>query len=403
MNVRIPAGRAAGHVTAPPSKSMAHRMLIAAALAAGESRITGVDPSEDVSATMDCLRALGAQITLSGDVATVRGVAGRPRAAAPLPCRECGTTLRLMIPLSLIGGGATLTGSKQLLSRPLAPYRAALTARGVEWDAGETSLTVRGHLTAGQYELPGDVSSQFVSGLLFALPLLPTESRIVLSGTTESRSYIELTRSALADAGVVTKWEGSDTLAVPGGARWMPRDAAVEGDWSNAAPWLALAALGDAVTVSGLRQDSLQGDRVSVRYLAALAGGCPTLSVTDCPDLAPVLMATAALSNGCCLTGTRRLAYKESDRGCVMAEELAKCGCPVAVGEDSIRVGAAAIHAPVTAFSSHNDHRIAMALSLILTRTGGILSGAECVRKSDPAYWQRLRKLGVDVKEDGTE
>ena len=398
MNVLIRPGAARGAVAAPPSKSMAHRLLICAALADGESLVRGVDPSEDILATADCLSALGASLVREGTDLRVLGCDPRKAGPAVLRCRESGSTLRFMIPLCLLSGSLIrLEGSETLLSRPLSVYEDLCRDRGFTLNKTADGLLVRGRLTPGEYAVPGGVSSQFITGLLFALPLLPGDSRIRLIPPVESRSYLALTLQALHDAGVNVRWENENTLFVPGNSVYRPLNASVEGDYSNAAFFEALNCIGGEVAVTGLRDDSLQGDRVYRDFFPLLDAGSPELDLTDCPDLAPVLFAVAALCHGAVFTGTRRLRFKESDRGKAMAEELARFGVALTLEENRITVPAFPLHAPAGPLNSHNDHRIAMALSLLCTRTGGEIQGAEAVRKSFPDYWEKLRSLGLYI------
>ncbi len=399
MKAVISPGVARGVIQVPPSKSMAHRQLICAGLADGESLIRGVDRNEDVLATMDCLEALGASLSWEGDVVRVRGCDPRQAASAVLRCRESGSTLRFMIPLCLLSGREMrLEGSPTLLSRPLSVYEDLCRLRGLTLRR-EDRLLLQGPLRPGNFDLPGNVSSQFVTGLLFALPLLPEPSVIRLIPPVESRSYLNLTLQALRDAGVVILQNDENTFEIPGHARYLPQDAAVEGDYSNAAFPDALNLLGGKVTVTGLNEDSLQGDRIYRAYFARLAAGPAELDLSDCPDLAPVLFTLAAFLHGAVFTGTRRLRFKESDRGAAMAEELAKFGVSLWLEENRITVPAGCIREPSEPLSSHNDHRIAMALSLLCTCTGGTILGAEAVRKSYPAWWDVLCSLGINVRQ----
>ena len=382
-----------GNVAAPPSKSMAHRLLICAGLADGVSRIEGIEPSEDVSATIDCLSALGATVEVSNGAATVRGTDPKKAKSAIFPCRESGSTLRFFLPLSLLAGEKMiLTGSRALLARPLSVYEKLAGEKGFLLEKEENAVRVAGKLTPGDYELPGDVSSQFVSGLLFALPLLRGDSTIRLLPPVESRSYLDLTVSALADFGVTVVWTDETTILVPGGQRYRAHDASVEGDWSNAAPFLSLG-----VGVTGLREDSLQGDRRISGFFAALDRGSAEIDLSDCPDLAPVLFAYAALRHGGRFTGTRRLAIKESDRGEAMKAELAKCGVAASVGENEITVGRGA-RPPRESLCGHNDHRIVMADAVLLSNLGGALEGIEAVGKSYPGFFRDLKKCNVKVE-----
>ena len=398
MKAFIQPGTARGTVAAPPSKSMAHRLLICAALAQGESVIRGVERSEDILATADCLSAFGASLSWEGTAVRVRGC--DPRAAAPsvLRCRESGSTLRFMIPLCLLSGSPMrLEGSETLLSRPLSVYEDLAREQGFTLTRAEGGLLAQGRLAPGTYAVPGGISSQFISGLLFALPLLPEGSTVRLLPPVESRSYLDLTLQALNGAGVPVSQPDENTLAVPGNAAYKPRDTEIEGDYSNAAFFEALNCGGE-VTVTGLRADSLQGDRVCRDYLDRLKAGPAELDLADCPDLAPVLFAAAALCHGAVFTGTRRLRFKESDRGAAMAREMAKFGVLLQAEENRITVPAGPLRAPAEPLNSHNDHRIAMALSVLCTRTGGEIRGAEAVRKSFPDYWERLQSLGIEVE-----
>ncbi len=390
--------RASGVIAAPPSKSVAHRYLIAAAIAEGTCRVKGVPHSEDLAATIDCLAAMGATLTWDGNDVIVQGGIRGKCPTGLLNCRECGTTLRLLLPLCLLGTGeATLTGTEKLLSRPLAAYERICRDRGFLWEQTANAVRVAGQLTAGQYELPGNVSSQYVSGLMYALSCLDGESEILLTTRVESRSYIDLTMNALRLFGGDVAWTGENTLRIMGGGLRSPEELYVEGDWSNAAVWSLLQAFGDPVTITGLTSASKQGDRVIEAYLCALKQGNPTLSVSDCPDLAPVLMAGAAFFNGVTLTDTARLRLKESDRGAAMRDELAKCGVEVIIEENSITVQGGSLRAPTVPLTGHNDHRIVMAASLLLTRLGGRLEGCEAVAKSYPDFFEVLSHSGIEV------
>jgi len=399
MRVSIEKCTPVGTVAAPPSKSMAHRLLICGGLSEGRSVIRGIATSEDVLATLDCLQALGAAYTYAGDTVTMDGI-GIPRGAAePLRCRESGSTLRFFLPLCMLGEGeATLCGSETLLRRPMGVYRDLCARQGIAFDNDGTRIAVSGRLTAGDYTLPGDVSSQFVTGLLFALPLLEGDSRIVITPPVESLSYVRMTVDALRTFGIDVCWENPHTLAVKGGQRYQPRDVTVEGDYSNAAFFAALGTLGAHVTVAGLNPDSLQGDRVYAHLLSQLERGVPQIDLSDCPDLGPILMAVAAAKQGAVFTGTRRLKIKESDRGTAMAEELRKFGVSVEVEENRITVTPAAFHAPDGVLWGHNDHRIVMSLCVLLTLVGGTIDGAEAVRKSMPNFFDVMEQLGVVIR-----
>lgn len=399
MIAEIHPGSAAGIVAAPPSKSMAHRLLICAGLSGGVSHIYGVDLNEDILATMDCLRALGASCTARGDRVTVRGA--DPRQARPehaLCCRESGSTLRFFIPLALMcNEDVTFTGTEKLLSRPLGVYAQLCAEQGFAFAQSKAQLQVRGRLEAGRFSLPGDVSSQFITGLLFALPLARGDSVISIIPPVESRSYVNLTLQALHAFGIRADWQDDTTLVIPGNQQYQPRDMVVEGDYSGAAFFAALNTLGSDITITGLLPDSLQGDKIYEKHLKSLAQGRPEIDLSDCPDLGPVLFAVAAAKHGAVFTGTRRLKIKESDRATAMAQELAPFGTEVTVEENRVVVNAKAFHAPNTLLCGHNDHRIVMSLAVLLTLTGGKIQGAQAVRKSFPDFFEKLRALGIEV------
>lgn len=395
MIIKIPKIQYSGTVQAPPSKSAAHRRLLCAGLADGESVIRGISDSQDMKATLDCLSALGATWRKEGDTVVLRGVDPRQRGAATFPCRESGSTLRFFLPLCLLSEEeALMTGSDTLLHRPLEVYEEICMAQGLLFDRTEEGLLVGGPLVSGHFRIPGDISSQFVSGLMFALPLLDGYSVLELIPPVMSASYIAMTVEALRAFGIHCEVTPDDRVLIPGGQRYTPADLTVEGDWSNAAFFLALNALGSEIEVEGLQRDTLQGDAVIRRMLGKLGRMCPTIDIADCPDLAPVLMATAAALNGVHLVNTDRLKIKESDRGAAMAEELSKLGVKVVLGDNEITVEAPeTLTPPSLPLDGHNDHRVVMALTVLLSLVGGEITGAEAVNKSYPDFFEVLASL----------
>lgn len=403
MKVTIAKGIARGTVAAPPSKSYAHRALICAALANGRSTVRGIgtDPGEDVLATLDCVRSLGAKTEIADGTVFVTGGAGSP--SDFFPCRESGSTLRFFLPPALLRETpCRFSGSERLMERPQDVYEEICRKQGLKFAHRVCEIEVCGPLRPGVFRARGDLSSQFFSGLMFALPLLPEQSRVEILPPFASRPYVQITADLLARFGVRVDMPDPLSLVIPGGQTYRPADLAVEGDWSNAAFLEALDLLGGKVKVTGLDEGSAQGDRVYRSFFADLAAGHPTLNVSDCPDLAPVLMALGGALHGVTLTGTSRLRVKESDRGAAMAEELAKCGIRTDLSEDSLTVHGGTLRAPEEPLNGHNDHRVVMACATLLTRTGGEIAGAGAVRKSFPGYFQTLSQLGIEVTTDGT-
>lgn len=400
MKVKIEKSKANGTITAPPSKSMSHRLLICSGLCLGTSVVKGIALSQDILATLDCLKALGASYSISEDTVTITGVDLKNTKSATLNCRESGSTLRFFIPLCLMSGeDFTLKGSETLLKRPLSVYEDICASQGLEFKSTSSSINVAGILKPGNYKVKGNISSQFISGLLFALPLLDGDSSISITAPIESCSYINLTISALQQFGVTVKWADERTLYIKGNQKYSPQNVTVEGDYSNAAFFSALNFLGGEVSVCGLKEESLQGDKVYGKLFDMIERGTPTIHISNCPDLGPVLFALAACKNGGIFTGTARLKIKESDRANAMAQELKKFGVSVKVDEDSVVVYPASFHAPDETLYGHNDHRIVMALSTMLTLTGGEILGAEAVSKSMPDFFEKLRLLNVEVNE----
>lgn len=386
-----------GIVSAPPSKSMAHRYLIGAALSKEKCVISGVDFSEDILATVDCLKALGAEIHIENGTVTVNSGNFSASASTVLNCRESGSTLRFFIPLALcLGKQITLQGSSRLFERPLDVYEKLCADNGFEFKKNENSVTLYGNLKSGRYEIRGDISSQFITGLIFALVYLEEDSSIKIIPPFESMSYINLTLSALKSFGADIEFEDEFNIKIKK-SRLHSFSGSVEGDYSNAAFLDAFNYIGSDVVINNLKPESLQGDKIYKEYFEKISNGTPTLDISDCPDLGPVLIALASLRNGAILTGTDRLKVKESDRGQVMHEELKKLGGGLIFGENKITVPEQSLHQS-TKLDGHNDHRIVMALSVILSQLGGEIDGAQAVRKSYPAFFEDIKKLGAEVK-----
>lgn len=407
-NVKIAPSLLSGSVTAPPSKSISHRALICAALADGESVISNLAFSQDILATIDVLSAIGAKIEkLDDSTLKVKGIGGEPKSLAVLGCRESGSTLRFMIPICLLSPEEfKLSGSEKLLSRPLGIYADIFKVRYCGSDGNTLALSAGEPISAGDYRIPGNVSSQFITGLLFALPLCNGDSKIIVEGDFESVSYVGLTLDSLRKFGIKVTRE-SNVFYINGNQKYSPANAKIEGDASNAAFFGALDLVGGKVKVNGLDPDSLQGDMVFNKHFEALKShSSEQIDLSDCPDLAPILFTAAALSGGGSFTHTDRLRLKESDRISAMKEELEKLGARIEVIDGlnggTVNVLPAELHAPTVPLSSHNDHRIAMSLSVLLLRFGGEIEGAQAVRKSMPDFFESLEALGAHVTKTET-
>ena len=386
-----------GRIDAPPSKSMAHRYLIGAALSGEKCVISGVDYSEDILATIDCLKSLGAEIRIENDTVTIIGDNFMNSKYSVLDCRESGSTLRFFIPLALcIGEKITFRGSKRLFERPFDVYEKLCLDNNFEFNKSEDSLTVCGKLKSGEYKIRGDISSQFITGLIFALSYLNDDSSICITPPFESRSYVNLTVSAMKSFGADIYFENDNYIVIKK-SNSKSFSGNVEGDYSNAAFLDAFNYIGSVVEIDNLIDNSLQGDKVYKEYFDAISNGVPTLDISDCPDLGPVLIALASLHNGATFIGTDRLKIKESDRGKSMHEELVKVGGGLIFGDNTITVPKLKIQCNAPSFNGHNDHRIVMALSLILSVCGGSIDGAEAIRKSYPGFFDDIKKLGAKV------
>lgn len=398
MRAVIEPSIASGTIAAPPSKSMAHRMLMGAGLSDGISVVHHIELSEDIKATLGILESLGASYTIENKTVTMRGVGSKPiEASGVLNSRESGSTLRFFIPILLAGGRkCEFVGAKRLFERPLDIYEDICREQGISFIKEENGLKLDGQLRATNYKVRGDISSQFITGLLFALPLLDEDSTLEILPPVESKAYIELTLEVLETFGIVIRREG-DSFLIPGNQVYRAMDTEVEGDYSNAAFLEAFNLLGGNVTVEGLKKDSRQGDKIYLTCFEELKKGTPTLDISECPDLGPVLMGMAAACHGAIFTGIRRLRIKESDRAAVMAEELEKFGIEVVVEENTARVLAGELQKPKKVLDSHNDHRIAMTMALLLSVTGGEIEDAQAVRKSYPSFYEEIKKLGIKI------
>ncbi len=398
MKVIIEKSAANGKVKAPPSKSMAHRALICGAFTE-LSKISNIAYSDDINATLDCLKMLGARIDKHRDYVLIGGLdINNIKDGVQLFCNESGSTLRFFIPICMISGKEiTLKGSKRLFERPLSVYEKIAEENGIYFEKGVDYITVNGRLCGGEYTIPGNVSSQFVTGMLYALSLLEKDSKISVTGVFESASYVDLTLCAMSDFGVDVE-VSNNQFYIKGGQKYFSRDYSVEGDCSNAAFLDVYNYLGGNVKVDGLSKDTLQGDSVYLQMFNDIKKQNKKFDLSNCPDLAPVMFALSAVYGGAEFTGTARLKIKESDRATVMAEELAKFGISVKVNDNSVVIENGTLRAPERELSGHNDHRIVMALTGLCTLTGGTINDAQAVNKSYPDYFDVIATLGIKLK-----
>ena len=416
MKAVIKPSKVSGSVKIPPSKSMAHRAIICAALADGKSVISNIDYSVDITTTIECMRSLGADIVCDGDVVTVQGIKNFSCLKNNIiECNESGSTLRFLIPVfSLTEQKITFTGKNRLLKRPQKIYAEMFRKSGLFFAQDDEKIEICGALPAGEYTVSGDVSSQFISGLLFTLPLLQDNSKIHILPPFESRSYIDLTIQMLAKFGIVIQWEDDLTLYVKGGQKYIPHNETVEGDFSQFAFFGVLSAINGPVDICGMDPQSLQGDRQILDILADF--GCDVqfndgvyrisadklcaapIDLKNCPDLGPVLCTLAMFSKGdTYISNAGRLRIKESDRIAAMQAECAKMGCTVTDTENemTIRGGFAK---PAETLYGWKDHRIVMACAVALTVLGGEIEGCEAITKSYPSFFEDLKKVGTEVE-----
>lgn len=401
MKVKILPSKTSGEVSAPPSKSFAHRYLIGSVLSCGKCVIKNIADSDDISATLSCIEQLGGSVTKDGNIVTVIPTNEKQIENAVFDCKESGSTLRFFIPVVLATGAknCTFLGSERLLARGIKEYEKLFENSDVTIKSDEKSIEVNGTLSAGNYEISGEVSSQYTTGMLFALSVLDGKSTLKITGNAESRAYVDMTIKVLKDFGADITETEKNFFEINGKGRLSPGEFTVEGDWSNAAFLIALSRLVGTISVSGLNENSVQGDRFCTAAFDALDGENAEIDLKDCPDLAPILFSYAAYKNGGKFINTRRLRVKESDRANVMAEELKKFGANVKVYENSVEIEKTQLKPPIVPLCGHNDHRIVMALSVLAAVFGAEIDGAEAVNKSYPDFFRVIKKAGVNVYE----
>jgi len=402
MKIRIYPGPASGRIRVPSSKSLGHRAALCAMLARGESLLTHLPDSQDMDATLDAAALWGAQVERRGDTARIVGdPAGSGYRGERVFCRESGSTLRFLIPIALaVAGGGHFTGQGRLMERPQQPYFDIFQEKGIAYDLADGTLTIRGQLTSGVYTLPGNVSSQFVTGLLYALPLLEEDSEIHITSPLESKGYVDMTLDTLKYFGVQVENLDYETFCVPGGQVYRAQDITIEADWSQAAFWYAANFLDNPVDVQGMNAYSVQGDMIVAKYywLLARPGEAVEIDLSGCPDLLPPLAVMAAVRSGTTrFTNGARLRIKESDRLSTVHQMLTALGGQVEEGPDSLTViGGKPTGGTV---DGANDHRIVMAAAIAATACTEPVTilGAEAVSKSYPDFFNVYKSLGGDI------
>ena len=386
MDITIFPQKLSGRVNAIPSKSQAHRLLICAAFSDAETTLICPETNRDIEATADCLNALGAKIIRTNDGYLVNPIQTIPDSAV-LNCCESGSTLRFMLPIvGALGVDAVFRQEGRLPQRPLSPLWEEMERMGCSLSRPtENTIRCTGKLLPGDYHITGSISSQFITGLLFATSLIEGDCALLISGKIESKPYITMTEEAM-------RLFGAPHYHSPG-------TITVEGDWSNGAFWVAAQMLGSSLTVHGLNSFSVQGDRAMVDISHQLLEGCPTVSAANIPDLVPVLSVIAAANHGAVFTDIRRLRLKESDRVATVIDMIKSLGGRAEAAEDSLVVYGTGLTGGTV--NSFNDHRIAMAAAIAATCSTQPVTilGAEAVNKSYPAFWEEYRKLGGNYEQ----
>ena len=410
--VRVSPAKLNGTISVPPSKSAAHRAIICAALSEGVSVLQPVDLSNDIIATIECMKKLGAAFYMEGDRVTVTGITLRPE-SAQLHCGESGSTLRFLIPVAAaLGVSARFTGSGKLPERPIGVYTDCLPGKGVPCRTeGGLPLEISGQLSSGKYEIPGNISSQFVTGLLLALPMLEGDSEIILSSPLQSVGYINMTLQTMESFGVRVR-ASENGWFIPGGQKYTAGDHKVEGDWSQAAFFMTAAALGGEITIDNLDMNSTQGDKACVEIYKRLGADISIvddklimkggrlhgieLDAADIPDMVPAFSVAAALAEGkTVIRGAARLRIKECDRLAAMRDGLSRLGAKIEETEDGFVIeGVKALRGGEV--EGYNDHRIVMSMAVAAAACGEdiIISDMESINKSYPSFFEDYQSLG---------
>ena len=385
-----------GSITPPCSKSYAHRLLIAGALSNNECVINNVDFNNDILETINALKVLGKEIDIKKNSVILKGSITQ-KDNLEFTVLESGSTLRFIIPIALVySKNVKFNCSERLIKRGIDVYKNVFKEHNIETIIKDKSIEFAGRLSPGEYVIPGNISSQYVTGLLFALSLLDKTSYLRVIKPIESEDYINITLDVLKLAKVVVS--NDDYLYKISPSEYKLNNSTVEADYSNAAFIDSLNILGGKITLNNLNKESKQGDKVYIEMFKKLSYGYEEIDIKNCIDLGPILMAYAALNHGAKLNGTKRLAIKESNRAIAMKEELNKYGVDVEVYDDYVIVHKCDIHSPYEDINSHNDHRIAMSMALVAFKYGGTITNFEAINKSYPKYLDDVKCLKGEVK-----
>lgn len=400
-----------GEIAIVPSKSETHRAIIAAALAKGDSVIKNASLCEDTYATIECVRAMGAQVNISGNMLYITGINSdtlnkfcEKNSPVTLNCRESASTMRFLLPAALmLYKDVIIKGTGKLIERGIGVYEEVFKESKVNFYKSEKFIRVAGEITQKEFVVRGDISSQYISGLLFVMPMLTYDGKLTITGDLKSAPYVDMTLEILKSFGIEAAKTKNDKKLyfVPGNRQYKNTEFFVSGDWSNAAFFVALNHLGAKIKINGLDTDTTQGDKICGAFFDELdrtenlieTKKHAVIDIGNTIDLGPILIAYAAIKNGGVFVGTERLKNKESDRASVMREELLKFGIKVRVEQNRVVVEKGELKMPVVPVDSHNDHRIVMALVLLLLYTGGDVEGSEAVNKSYPGFFDDLARI----------
>ena len=426
MKVKIKPKKLGGTIPIPPSKSYSHRAIIAAALATSNkdkevSRIDNLKYSVDITTTTEIMENWGANIEIGEDFEIIKGNSGivNPKDEYT-QCNESGSTIRFLIPIGLSNNNKIVfDGKGKLVERPLDSYYKIFDEQGIKYsnNNGWLPLNVDGQLKPGKYEIEGNISSQYITGLLYALPLLNGDSELRINKTLESKGYIDLTLEILEMSGIKVVNNNYKSFFIKGNQKYNPFDYVIEGDYSQVAFWIVAGILGSEIKCLHVKKDSLQGDREIIEIVQRMGANVEifddyiivkpsqtygtVIDISQCPDIGPILTVLAALSKGeTKIINAERLRIKESDRITSIKTELNKLGANVEEVGDSLVINGVERLTGSTELSAWNDHRIAMSLAIASIKCDGeiVIDEAESVKKSYPHFWEDFKKMGGDVE-----